>query len=165
MTKRIRTLVRMAAVFPMLVAGSAATVAAQENLSQMVRSDVRANAQQITTVAMELSEADAQKFWPIYREYELERSKWFDTRLAMIRSYAENYETMSDEAAAELSGAAFDVLRSRLDLYSTYYDRFAAEVGAATALRWVQVENQLQLIIDIQFAQEVPLVFKTDAGH
>jgi hypothetical protein len=162
--KRISTLVRLSAALMVLVGGSASTVAAQTNLAQMVRSDVRADAQQITVVAMGLSEADAQKFWPIYAEYELARSQWVDTRLAMIRSYAENYETMSDVAAAELSTAAFDVLRSRLDLYSTYYDRFAAEVGAATALRWVQVERQLNLIIDIQFAQEVPLVFKTDTG-
>jgi hypothetical protein len=147
-----------------LAAVTASTAVAQENLMQMVRSDIRAEAQQLTTIGMALSEADAQKFWPIYREYELERSQWVDTRIAMIRSYAENFETMTDEKAAELSDTAFKLLHGRVGLQQKYYALFAEAVGATAALRWVQVEHQLNLVLDVQFAAEVPLVFKTDGS-
>jgi hypothetical protein len=37
---------------------------------------------------MELSAADAAKFWPIYSEYDTELSKLNDARVANIREYA-----------------------------------------------------------------------------
>ena len=87
--------------------GAAQPANAQENLTAMLRSDLRADAQQIMTYAMQLSNDEATVFWPIYREYELERSRWADRRIALIRSFAEQYETLTDDAAEDLAGDMF----------------------------------------------------------
>ena len=45
------------------------------------------------TESMELEEAESERFWPIYREYELELSKLGDRRLALMKRYAQEYES------------------------------------------------------------------------
>lgn len=59
----------------LFVFGAVQRADAQANLMEMLRSDVRAEAQQIMTLAMQLSNDEATNFWPIYREYELERAR------------------------------------------------------------------------------------------
>jgi hypothetical protein len=136
---------------------------AQENLISMLRSDVRADAQQIMTFAMDLSNDEATNFWPIYREYELERSRWGDRRIALIRRFADQYMMMTDDVAEDLSEEMFELLGDRLELYEDFYEKFADEVSPSVGARFVQVERQLNMIMDLQIAQEMPLVFSMEA--
>jgi hypothetical protein len=46
------------------------------------------------------------KFWPIYRDYDVELQTMNDKKLAGIQFYAKNYETMTDEKADELARLA-----------------------------------------------------------
>ena len=135
---------------------------AQENLTALLRSDVRAEAQQIMTYAMQLSNDDAATFWPIYREYELEQANWGDRRIALIRTFAEQYETMSDDVAEDLAEEMFELLEDRLELYKEFFERFADDVSPSVGARFVQVVRQLNMIMDIQIAQEIPLVFTVE---
>ncbi len=135
---------------------------AQANLMELVRSDMRTQAQTIMTAAMQLSNDDAEKVWPVYREYELERSKWGDQRLAFIKSYAEQFESMTDEAAKQLVDQWFKLHENRLKLWKNYYKKFEKEISSSVAARFIQVENQLNMILDIQIAQELPLIFKPE---
>ena len=141
------------------VLGSGQKAAAQDNLIAMIQSDVRAQAQQIMTYAMQLSDADAANFWPIYRRYELERADWGDLRIALIRRFAEQYETMTDEVAEDLAEEMFDLLDDRIDLYKSFFGKFSDAVSPSVGARFVQVERQLNMVMDLQIAQEMPLIF------
>ena len=143
-------------------AGAVQRAEAQANLTAMLQSDVRAEAQQIMTFAMQLSNDDATEFWPIYRQYELERANWGDRRIALIRTFAEQYEMMTDDVAEDLAEEMFELLEDRLDLYKEFFERFADDVSPSVGARFVQVERQLNLILDIQIAQEIPLVFTVE---
>ena len=46
----------------------------------------------------------------------------------------------------------------RSELLAKYYDRVKQSLGAFTAARFVQVEDQLLLIIDLQIDSSLPLV-------
>ena len=141
------------------VLGSGQKAAAQDNLIAMIQSDVRAQAQQIMTYAMQLSDADAANFWPIYRRYELERADWGDLRIALIRRFAEQYETMTDDQAEDLAEEMFDLLDDRIDLYKSFFGKFSDAVSPSVGARFVQVERQLNMVMDLQIAQEMPLIF------
>ena len=51
---------------------------------ELLRSDVKAQKVALITEAMKFSEKDGEKFWHIYREYELELSKVHDSRIKLI---------------------------------------------------------------------------------
>ena len=65
-----------------ILAGSGRAFAQRDFIEQL-RSDLRAEKVAVLTESMELEEAESEKFWPIYREYELELSKLGDRRLAI----------------------------------------------------------------------------------
>jgi hypothetical protein len=52
--------------------------AAQANPLEVIRADLRAEAQGLMTAALELSDGEGEAFRPIDREYEVERAKWSD---------------------------------------------------------------------------------------
>jgi len=143
----------------LFVLGAGQNAAAQDNLIAMIQSDVRAEAQQIMTFGMQLSNDDAANFWPIYREYELERSKWGDLRIALIRRFAAQYQTMTDDVAKDLAEEMFDLLDDRIDLYKSFFGKFSDAVSPSVGARFVQVERQLNMVMDLQIAQEMPLIF------
>jgi hypothetical protein len=109
---------------------------------------------------IQLSAADAAKFWPIYSAYDTELNKLSDQRVANIKEYARTYSQMTDEKADELIQKALAYRRQRSELLAKYYDRVKQQLGATTAARFVQVEDQLLLIIDLQIDSSLPLVGK-----
>ncbi len=125
---------------------------------ELLRSDVRSEATAIIQEMMQLSESEGDKFWPIYREYELELSKQGDKKVALIKEYSENYQSMTDEVANKLVWGTFELEQSRLELKKKYYERIKAALSAKTAARFLQVNNQILMLIDLQIASSLPVV-------
>jgi hypothetical protein len=132
-----------------------------QNLSayvELLRSDVRSQKVAILTELMNFTEAEDTAFWPIYREYDVELSTLNDERVALIKDYAKSYPNVSDEQADALARKALDINSRRNALQAKYYDRVKSATSAKTAARFLQVEHQLLLIIDLQIAAALPIV-------
>ena len=126
--------------------------------AELLRSDVRAQKSAIITELMEFTESEDAKFWPVYREYEAELAKVNDDRLALIKEYAANYAKMTDDIADRLARGALDLEARRQDLKRRYYERFKSVLAPKTAARFLQVENQILLLLDLQIAASLPIV-------
>jgi len=126
--------------------------------TELLRSDLRSQKTAIITELMDFTEAEDAKFWPVYREYEAELVKINDDRIALIMEYAAHYEKLTDEVADRLARGALDLEGRRNALKARYYDRFKTVVSPKTAARFLQVENQILLILDLQIAASLPIV-------
>jgi hypothetical protein len=124
---------------------------------ELLRSDVRQQKAEMLGAVMQLSAADAAKFWPIYSEYDAELTKLNDLRVANIQEYANTYNQMTDEKADELIQKAMSYRKQRSELIATYYERVKQALGGITAARFVLVEDQLLLIIDLQINSSLPV--------
>ena len=125
---------------------------------ELLRSDVRAGKVAIITELMAFSEAEDAAFWPIYREYELELTNINDERVSAIQEYAKSYDHMTDEIADRLATKALELESRRTAVKSKYYDRIKSKLSGKTAARFLQVENQLLMLIDLQIAASLPVV-------
>jgi hypothetical protein len=123
----------------------------------LLRGDVRQQKAEIMGSIMLLSAQDATKFWPIYSEYDAELTKLNDQRVANIKEYARTYTQLTDEKADELIQTALNYRKQRSELLANTYDRVKQALGAITAARFVQVEDQLLSIIDLQIASQLPI--------
>jgi len=124
----------------------------------LMRTNVRDQKAEIMGSVMELNAADSAKFWPIYSEYDAELAKVNDLRVANIKEYAANYSQMTDAKADELIQNALNYRKQRSELLAKYYGRVKESLGAVTAARFAQIEDQLLLIIDLQIASSLPIV-------
>jgi hypothetical protein len=123
----------------------------------LLREDVRSQKSAVMSSMMQLDPDEAAKFWPIYRDYDAELSKVNDLRVANMEEYARTYNHLTDAQADDLVHSAMAYQKQRGELLATYYERMKKEMGAITAARFVQVEHQLLLIIDLQIASSLPV--------
>jgi soluble lytic murein transglycosylase-like protein len=125
---------------------------------ELLRSDVSAKRTFIYTNIMQLNDDQAAKFWPIYREYELELNKLNDQKIEGIKEYARTYANMTDAKADELAALALELENKRNDLKKKYHDKMRDQLGGIIAARFLQVENQILMLIDLEIASSLPIV-------
>ena len=125
---------------------------------ELLRSDVRSQKVAILTELMEFNEQEDAAFWPIYREYDTELSALNDQRVRLIADYAKNYETMTNEAADRIARGALDFEAKRSALKLKYFDKVKAALSAKRAAKFLQIENQMLMLIDLQVSASLPIV-------
>ena len=142
-----------------LIMGAAATAFAQgEPYLELLRKDLQTEKVAILTEAMELTDEQAEVFWPIYRDYQTKLSEIGDRRIALIKDYAAHYGEISGEKAKELTGKWFKQQNDRLSLWDKTVKKMSKDVDPVVAMRFLQVEHALNLAIDLQVTSELPLI-------
>jgi hypothetical protein len=142
-------------------AQSPATDAQKKNIQEyieLMRTNVRDQKAEIMGAVMQLDIDDSATFWPIYSEYDAELTKLNNLRVKNIEDYAQNYTQMTDEKADALIQKALDYQKQRSEVLAKYYERMKQALGAVSAARFLQVEHQLFLLIDLQIASSLPIV-------
>ena len=69
---------------------------------QIVRDKVKADRKLFVAEGMGLTESEAKAFWPIYDRYQNEMIKINGRTVTMIKDYAKNYQTMTNERREEV---------------------------------------------------------------
>jgi hypothetical protein len=124
----------------------------------LLRSDLRSEKSAIVAEVMQFTEAEDQKFWPIYREYETELAAINTERMALVKEYALVFDSLTDAVADKLASGTIALESRRNTLTAKYYDRFKSALSAKTAARFLQVERQILLLLDLQIAAALPVV-------
>ena len=125
---------------------------------KLFRKDVRSQKKQIVAANMDLTDEEAQQFWPIYDRYTAELAGLWDAKFALHKEYAQNYTTMSNEQAESYITGRGAVDESIMQLRLKYLPVFRkVQSGKATAL-FFQMDWRLSLIVDLQLASQIPLI-------
>jgi len=125
---------------------------------ELLKSDIRTKKVAIITATMGLTDEESSTFWPIHREYEVELSKMIDDRIEMIEDYIQNYDDLTDEKAREIAKKVFALEKRRTKLKKKYFKKVEKALSATIAAKFIQVENQINLVADLQIASELPLI-------
>jgi len=107
---------------------------------------------------MQLSDAESTPFWELYNEYQGKLYLVANKRIALIKDFSENYETLTDEKADALWVNAMAYNQEVLKLEKQYYKKFKKILPAGKAARFFQAENKIETMIDAQLALEIPLI-------
>lgn len=124
----------------------------------LLRKDLRSGKKQFIAANLTLTDAEAEKFWPVYDKYAAELEKIYTSRLALIVEYADNFEQLTDKQAGSLIERSIDLDESMTKLRQKYVPQFAKVLGGKTEARFFQIDKRLSLLIDLQLASEIPIV-------
>jgi hypothetical protein len=130
---------------------------------QLLRADLSAKQEQIVRETMQLNDQQAAIFWPMYRQYQAEQSKLITAKLAIVADYSHNFSTMTDEKADQLAQQVMKLDQKRMALREKYYGTMKKALSPVIAVRFFQVEHQLQLIVDLQIAANLPIIEQNDS--
>ncbi len=84
-------------------ASSAATAdALTDGQLALLRKDIRSIKKQLIATNLNLTDAEATKFWPVYDQYSADFGKINETRATIIKEYSDGYGSLTDEQADNL---------------------------------------------------------------
>jgi hypothetical protein len=131
---------------------------ASDQYLALLRKDIRSEKKQIIAANMDFTDGEAEKFWPIYDRYTADLAKINDTKVDLIKDYAQNYGSMtSEQAVAYIKGRAA-VEESANSLRLKYVPIFGRVLSGRQTAKFFQVEWRVSLLIDVQLASQMPII-------
>jgi len=131
---------------------------AQQSYFELLRQDIGTKKVALITEVMQFTDQESEVFWPLYREFDFEKSKIGDETLKLIKNYAAHFENITDEKAVELMNTSFNLQKKKLALKQDYLKKIGKVIAPARAVKFMQVMNQIEMIIDIQISSQLPLI-------
>jgi hypothetical protein len=123
---------------------------------EVARSQMQADKASILTATMTFNDKDGAAFWPIYREYEHERSVLDDARVSVIKEYTQKYPNLSDSEAKDMAERMFEYDSRLAALKKKYYKRFNKVLPALTVTKFFQLDRRIDLLVDMQVEASLP---------
>jgi hypothetical protein len=134
-----------------------ASAQSDQDLIEVARSVVSADRKAVVVAAMELTDAEANDFWPVYHQYRATMDKIGDDRMKLVLNYAKLYPNVSDEEAKAMLETYTSLEQRQVDQRNIYLKKFAKVLPAAKALRFAQGETRLDVLIHLNLAAQIPL--------
>jgi hypothetical protein len=124
---------------------------------QMLRQDIRSKKKQTIAANLQLTDADATKFWPVYDQYTEELVKINNEKYAVIKEYADAWGNLKDDQAMSLINRALAVDEKVAQLRIKYVPIFSKVVPGSKVATFFQIERRVQALIDLQLSAQLPL--------
>ncbi len=137
-----------------------ATAPAQTALDEQIalaRQSAQTDRKLILLGNMSFTSEESAQFWPAWNEYRAAVAANGDRRLALIKNFAENYESMSNMKASELLTDHFSISMQDLVIKQDFAKKIDEFMPTQKVMRVIQIENKLDAAINMKLASEIPL--------
>lgn len=123
---------------------------------EVARAGMQADRTTIITTAMNFTDKEAAAFWPIYRQYEFQRSKLDDARVVVIKEYTQKYPKLTDAEAKSMAERMFECDSRQIALKKEYFKKLNKVLPALTVTKFFQVERRVDLLMDMNVEAALP---------
>ena len=157
MTFDIRNAVLTIAACAALGAPYAVEAQSTHDEQQQLITQIQTDKHAIVLRTLALDDAQVQAFTPIYDKYQFERKQLFDRAANLLDLYASNYESITDDAAKRILKDWFLLQDDEVALTRKYAKQFDKVLPSAKVIRFVQIENKLDTLLQLKAVANVPL--------
>lgn len=141
-----------------LSAGVASAQSRPTDDMEILREKLRADKKLVLASALQLTEAEGKAFWPVYNAYQSDMVQHYDRVLQLIDTFAQHYESLSDDAARKLISDFLALQTNHPALLKKYAPQFLQVPPAKKVAQLYQIENKLRAVVDYDLAQSIPLI-------
>jgi uncharacterized membrane-anchored protein YhcB (DUF1043 family) len=136
------------------------TLAQSANLrddTELLISQIQTDKRAVVLTAMQLTDAQVRAFTPVYDKYQADMKKQFEAAAEMLNKFAANYGSMTDDAAKDIMKDWFKLRDQRNATMKKYAKEMGRDLPATKVLQFVQIENKLNALLDVQAASVIPI--------
>jgi len=156
----VKSKVTLVLVGLVMVMGCFFTASAQEKPSdnmQIVLEKVRADKKLLVAENMQLTEAEAKAFWPVYDQYQDELFLLRARTVKLIKDFSDAYQKMTNETAKKLMDEYMTIETLGPKLRQTYLPKFRKVLPEVKVVRYYQIENKINAVLIYELAKNIPL--------
>ena len=104
------------------------------------------------TRRLNLTSPEAEKFWPVYNEYQKQKNLIQQEKVTLIRNFNLNESTLNDNQLTELGDKLVGSIVQESSLAVTFHKKLKEVLPPAKVIRFYQAENQYkaQLLNELQ---------------
>ena len=128
-----------------------------ENI-KLFRKDLRSIRKQFIAANMDFNDKEAEQFWPLFDRYTQDLVAKQDQKYALLREYAQNYLTMTDEQAEKYIRGRASVDQAILQVRLKYFPLIRKVLSGKSTALFFQLDWRIGLIMDLQLASETPVI-------
>src|SRR4029450_7771445 len=109
---------------------------------------MKADKKLVVGANLELTESEAQRFWPVYEDYQRDLQKLNQRTIALIDRYAAHYpnKSLPDEKAKSLIDEAVSIEKAEARLKSAYVPKLSKVLPAKKGARYMQIESKIRAV-------------------
>ena len=126
----------------------------------LLRRDLRSEKKQLIALNLPLTETEATKFWPVYDQYAAAIAKHNDEFYTLIKNYAANQKTLTDDEAANIIKRWAEIQVELSQTRQKYIPMVEKVISPRKAALFFQIDRRLYALMDIQTASKLPLLLQ-----
>ena len=157
---KVNLLLSLAAAITILVVFPAVSEDKPADNMQILLDKVKADKKLLVAANMDLTESEANGFWPVYEAYQTDLGA-INRRIAnLIESYAADYRAMTftDEKAKTLIAELVAIEQADGGLQATYAPELGEVLPPKKVARYLQIESKIRAAVKYNLAANIPLV-------
>jgi len=128
---------------------------------EIVLEKTRADKKLLVAENMQLTEAEAKAFWPVYDQYQDELFLLRSRTAKLIKDYADAYDQMTNHTAKKLLDELMVIEGLGPKLRQAYLPKFRKVLPETKVVRYYQIENKIQAALFYEIARNIPLMKAT----
>ncbi|MCL4181449.1 MAG: hypothetical protein KJ072_27385 [Verrucomicrobia bacterium] len=130
----------------------------EQQAIDLVRGVIQVDRAAAVAEELQLTEAEAEKFWPLYDQYRAEMDKVGDGLVKLVQTYAFYHPIVPEDKAANLLKELVKLEQKQVATRNTWLKKMGKVVPASKTLRFAQVESRLDLALRLELAAAIPLM-------
>jgi hypothetical protein len=109
---------------------------------------------------MDLTDAEAKSFWPLYESYQKELAQVNQQLGHVNKEYVDAYNNgpIPNDTAKKRLNDALGGEEAGLKLKRSYAEKIGRVLPAAKVARYIQIENKVRAAVKFRLATAIPLV-------
>jgi hypothetical protein len=125
---------------------------------QIVLEKIRADKKLLVAESMQLTEAEAKAFWPVYDQYQDELFLLRARTAKLIKDYSDAYNKMTNDTAKKLLDELMSIEALGPKLRQAYLPKFRKVLPETKVVRYYQIENKINAALMYELAANIPLL-------
>jgi hypothetical protein len=140
-----------------IVGLSSASAQSEDELIGLLRDQIKADRQAVIAENLELSDSLAEKFWPLYDEFQERMDALRNRRVTLLTQFRDERTGMTAVQARQLLSDALNIENDMVSQKIHFVRDFQKAIGPRLTVRYYQIESKLDAIINYELASVVPL--------
>jgi len=157
--KKLISLLSLVAAFAVAAPVFAQSQGSADTNMQILRDKIKADKKLLVAANMDLTEAEAKAFWPIYDSYQKDLAGLNKRTLDLIVAYADawNNNKLTDAVAGKLIKEMVAIEQAEGAMRKRQADKLVKAIPAKKAARYLQIESKIRAVIKYDLASQIPL--------